>query len=106
MQVKKIISVIILVLLANLLCAQSTKVRGKVTDAKTGEPLPLVNISFTGTTIGMTSDFDGLYFLETREDVSELQASFVGYAPQRVKIKLGTYNEVHFQLEPVSYGLE
>lgn len=106
MQVKKIISVIILVLLANLLCAQSTKVRGKVTDAKTGEPLPLVNISFTGTTIGMTSDFDGLYFLETREDVSELQASFVGYAPQRVKIKPGTYNEVHFQLEPVSYGLE
>lgn len=106
MQVKRIVSVVFLIFLANLLWAQSTKVRGKVTDAKTGEPLPLVNIFFTGTTIGMTSDFDGLYFLETREEVSELQASFIGYANQSIKIKPGTYNEVDFQLEPVSYGLE
>lgn len=106
MQVKRIVSVVILVLLANLLYAQSTKVRGMVTDAKTGEPLPLVNIFFTGTTIGMTSDFDGLYFLETREDVTEIQASFVGYAAQGIKIKPGTYNEVNFQLEPVSFGLD
>lgn len=106
MQVKRIVSVVFLIFLANLLWAQSTKVRGKVTDAKTGEPLPLVNIFFTGTTIGMTSGFDGLYFLETREEVSELQASFIGYANQSIKIKPGTYNEVDFQLEPVSYGLE
>lgn len=105
MQVKRIVSVVFLILLANVLYAQSTKVRGKVTDAKTGEPLPLVNVFFTGTTIGMTTDFDGVYFLETREEVVKLQASFVGYASQSVKINPGAYNEVHFKLEPVSFGL-
>lgn len=49
------------------------RVKGKVTDAKTGEVLPLVNVFFTGTTIGMTTDFDGEYYLETREEVTELR---------------------------------
>lgn len=54
------------------LSAQTTKVRGRVTDAKTGEPLPLVSISFVGTTIGITTDFDGYYTIETRAEVSEV----------------------------------
>lgn len=71
------IGIVILLLISNLVFAQSTRVRGSVTDAKTGEVLPLVNIFFKGTTVGMTTDFDGNYVVETREDVSELQASFV-----------------------------
>lgn len=69
----------------NLLWAQSTRVRGKVTDAKTGEVLPLVNVFFKGTTVGMTTDFEGEYTIETRQEVSELQASFVGYETKSVE---------------------
>ena len=81
---KRIVLLVVLLLLGQCMWAQSTRVKGKVTDAKTGEVLPLVNVFFTGTTIGMTTDFDGEYYLETREEVTELQASFVGYLPKTV----------------------
>lgn len=94
------------VLLGNMAFSQSTKVRGRVTDAKTGEVLPLVNVVFRGTTVGMTTDFDGAYFLETREDVSELQASFVGYESAVVKITKGAFNTVDFKLVPLTIDLD
>lgn len=100
------IGIVILLLIGNLVFAQSTRVRGNVTDAKTGEVLPLVNIFFKGTTVGMTTDFDGNYVIETREDVSELQASFVGYITQTVKINKGAFNTVDFKLEPQTFDLE
>lgn len=100
------IGIVILLLISNLVFAQSTRVRGSVTDAKTGEVLPLVNIFFKGTTVGMTTDFDGNYVIETREDVSELQASFVGYITQTVKINKGAFNTVDFKLEPQTFDLE
>ena len=96
----------ILLLLAGIVAGQSTRVRGKITDAKTGEVLPLVNVVFKGTTIGVTSDFDGLYVIETREPVSELQVSFVGYEPQTVKIIPTAFNAVDFQLVPITFDLE
>lgn len=73
----------ILLLLAGIVAGQSTRVRGKITDAKTGEVLPLVNVVFKGTTIGVTSDFDGLYVIETREPVSELQCRLWDMNPRR-----------------------
>ena len=54
---KRIVLLVVLLLLGQYTWAQSTRVKGKVTDAKTGEVLPLVNVFFTGTTIGMTTDF-------------------------------------------------
>ena len=39
--------------------AQTTRIRGRVTDADTGEPLPFVGIYFDGTTIGISTDLDG-----------------------------------------------
>ena len=50
---KRIVLLVVLLLLGQCMWAQSTRVKGKVTDAKTGEVLPLVNVFFTGTTIGM-----------------------------------------------------
>lgn len=104
--IARLVVVIILVLSGCDIYAQSTKVRGKVTDAETGETLPLVSVFFTGTTIGMTCDFDGVYFLETKEKVSELKVSYVGYEPQAVKINPGMFNEVNFKLKPMSFGLD
>lgn len=106
MQIKTLLFIIIFALAGSSVVAQSTRVKGRVTDAKTGEVLPLVNVFFTGTTVGMTTDFDGNYSLETREEVSELQASFVGYFPQKVKITKSAYNAVDFKLEPQTIDLD
>lgn len=103
---KKIAGIVLFMLVCGLVYAQSTRVRGKVTDAETGEALPFVNVFFTGTTIGITTDFDGQYYLETRQDVQELQASFVGYNPESVKINRGGFNTVDFRLEPQTFNLE
>lgn len=89
-----------------LLEAQTTKVRGKVTDAETGEPMPLVSIVFVGTTIGVTTDFDGNYNIETREDVSELMASFLSYEQQTAKVKKKAFNTINFKLVPIVTNLD
>ena len=86
--------------------AQTTKVMGKVVDAETGEPLPLVSIVFVGTTIGTTTDFEGNYSLETREDVSELMAAYLSYERQTVPIKKGSFNRVDFRLVPIVNDLQ
>lgn len=103
---KNLIFLILFIVLGQLVFAQSTRVKGRVTDAKTGEVLPLVNIFFKGTTIGKTTDFDGEYYLETREDVSELQASFVGYIAKTVSVNKGAFNAIDFRLEPQSFDLD
>lgn len=98
--------VILLLLSAQIAWAQSTRVRGKVTDAETGEGLPFVNVFFTGTTIGQTTDFEGNYYLETREKVSELQVSMVGYVTQKVKVAMGVFRTFDFALKPQAVDLE
>ena len=43
--------------------AQTTRVRGRVTDAADGKPLQFVSVVFPGTTTGITTDEQGIYVL-------------------------------------------
>lgn len=79
--------------------AQPTTIRGKVTDAATGDPLPFVNIVFTGTTIGTTTDFDGNYQISTSNPSDSLTASYIGYKPRTKPVLRGKVQVIHFQLE-------
>lgn len=85
--------------------AQSTRVRGRVTDAADGKPLQFVSVVFPGTTTGITTDEQGIYALETRDTVSRVQASMVGYATQTLPVTPGTFNHVDFALEAVEFGI-
>lgn len=79
--------------------AQTTRVRGRVTDRDTGEPLPFVSIYFDGTTIGISTDLEGKYSLETRsKEAQVLTAHIVGYESQSVSVTPGSFNEFNFQL--------
>lgn len=91
--------------LATTVAAQSTRVRGRVSDAVTGEALRFVSVVFPGTTTGTTTDDAGVYSLETRDTVSRLQATYVGYAPQTKTLAQGSYNQVDFALDPVEFGI-
>ena len=95
-----------LIFLAGLLwaagaSAQTTRVRGQVTDAADGKPLQFVSVVFPGTTTGITTDEQGIYALETRDTVSRVQASMVGYATRTLPLTPGTFNHVDFALEAV-----
>ncbi|MCC8174403.1 MAG: DUF5686 and carboxypeptidase regulatory-like domain-containing protein [Odoribacter sp.] len=103
---KKVALLIFCAVIWNFAFAQSTRVRGKISDASTGELLPLVNVVFKGTNIGTTSDFDGMFTLETREEVEELQISFIGYEMQTLKINKATFNQLEIELVPQYFELE
>lgn len=79
---------------------QVTRITGIVTDKNTGEPLPYVNIVFNNRTIGVTTDFEGKYFIETKQPGDSLIASFVGYIRQIQKVEKGKFQIINFQLEP------
>lgn len=86
--------------------AQPTKVKGRITDIKTGESIPMCNVMFTGTTIGTATDTDGNFNLETREKVTAIEAFCLGYEARTVEIVTGTFNTLDISLEPVTFGLD
>jgi len=65
-------------------------IAGKLTDKEfNNEPLPFANIIIKGTTVGTTSDDDGLYIFENLEPGAyTLVYSFVGYETQEIEIEV------------------
>ena len=70
-------------LLPFAMLAQQT-VKGKVLEKSTGQPLPGVNIIVKGTANGTTSDFNGTFSLNVKNDNAVLVFSFLGYKTQEV----------------------
>ena len=81
--------------------AQATKVKGRVVDASTGEGIPFAGIYFRNSTVGVSADMDGYFSLETRDTLSVLSASILGYEEQFVKVNRRSFNEITFRLKPV-----
>lgn len=88
-----------LVLFPAVAFAQETVIRGKITDAFSGDPIPFVNVVFKGTSIGTTTDFDGNYVLRTTSPTDSLQASYIGYKPRTKAVQKGVTQTINFQLE-------
>ncbi|RKF04738.1 TonB-linked SusC/RagA family outer membrane protein [Tenacibaculum lutimaris] len=61
------------------------KISGKVVD-KTGEPLPGATVSIKGTSIGVSTDFDGNFQLELTNEAKTLVVSFVGFETKEINI--------------------
>ncbi|MEI7595302.1 MAG: DUF5686 family protein [Bacteroidota bacterium] len=78
---------------------------GTVIDAETKEPLPFVNVSLKGTTIGTTSDFDGNYSLEFKIASDSLESTFIGYNKQTKPIVRGKFQTINFELKENSISL-
>jgi hypothetical protein len=95
----------IIIALASLLfsptaIAQTTKVKGSVKDTDTGEGIPFANVYFKNTTIGVTTDLDGNYTMETRDhSVNILCVMILGYEAKEVPINNGSFNQVDFKLK-------
>lgn len=86
---------------------QVTKVKGVVTDSETGGPVPFAVVYFKGTTVGVTTDMDGLYYIETRQSVSDtIVVELMGYDVQQKRISVGGYTEADFVLHPSTEFLE
>lgn len=89
-------------------------VKGKVTDASSGEGLPGVSVTIKGTTRGTTTDGAGEYSIKTIDDKTTLVFSFVGYESQevfvgnknKIDIVLSTDNKALEEVVVVGYGTQ
>ena len=86
------------VLLQAVTFAQSTRVKGRVTDTE-GEGIPFVAVFFRGFTVGVSTDMDGYYTLETRDTtLTVLRAEHLGYDPEERLIKPRSFQQIDFTL--------
>ncbi len=90
-QWKSLIRVVAMLVAVQLIFAfsaisQPFQVKGKVTDAQTGEGIPGASISVKGTVTGTVTSIDGTYQLNVPGPNSVLVVSFVGYLPQEIAV--------------------
>ncbi len=62
-----------------LVISASAQVKGRVTDAETGQPLPFVHIVAGETTTGTMTDIDGYFSFSVPSGTTFLKLSYVGY---------------------------
>ncbi|MGH7481417.1 MAG: SusC/RagA family TonB-linked outer membrane protein [Longimicrobiales bacterium] len=84
-------------------------VRGTVTDAQSGQPIPGAQVSVRGTNIGTIAGDDGRYLLPSvPAGRAEIRAEFIGYSPQSqtVTITSGDALTVDFEMGIAAIELE
>ena len=103
----RLIAILAVLLFASSISAQKvTKIRGKVFDAQTGEALPFVDVGLKGTNVGVSTDLDGRYNIETRFASDTVFASFLGYETQYIPITKFKTNRITFRLKSEALQIE
>lgn len=107
MQRKLLVVLSVMILLPALLLAGTTgKIRGKVTDRETGEPLIGANVVIENTSLGASTDVNGEYLiLSVPVGTYSLRASYVGYRSftiRNIEVNADLTTEANFQLSSES----
>ncbi|OGU82144.1 MAG: hypothetical protein A2W11_07445 [Ignavibacteria bacterium RBG_16_35_7] len=86
------------------------KIAGKVTDQKTGEPLPFVNIILEETNFGAATDIDGNYvILNIPPGKYNLKAQYIGYQAvvvENISVSIDLTTTIDFKLTESAVELE
>jgi hypothetical protein len=104
-------------LLLSLVCASvivyagtTGKITGTVTDARSGEPLPSVNVLVEGTNLGSATNVDGYFvILNVPPGRFKITASLVGYKPfsaVNVRVDIDQTTAQNFRLSEESVSAE
>jgi len=79
-------------------------ITGIVSSADDDQPIPGANIIVKGTSIGASTDFDGLFKLENVSPKDVLLISFMGYKP--IEVTVGSQTQINIKLETDSQALD
>ena len=71
-----------------IMTAQATQTRGMITDAATGEPLAGAQVMVQGTSIGTTTDYDGMFGLKV-DTGATLVFTYIGYQTKELTATSG-----------------
>jgi len=98
-----IVLIVSIILSPTLVWSQTTIVKGKITDAANGDPLPFVNVKFVGTSIAAQSDFEGNFNLQSNKpNLDSIIVFYIGYKAKTRAIKQGLTQRLNFQLSSAS----
>ena len=89
-----------------LATAQKVIVRGRVTNARTGEILPDANVLERKTVTGMATNAYGLYSISLPKGQCALQCSMLGYVTWKDTLMLTGNTVVNIALQPDEYLLK
>ena len=99
---KALLAVCVVFLLPAMLLAQDGKLRGKVVDKESGDPLVGANVTIDGTSLGAAADLRGDYVvLGVPAGVHTVKVSYIGYqslAISNVRINAGLTTSQDFKL--------
>ena len=76
-------------------------VSGRVTDSRTGRPIPFANVHYEGS-VGVQTDTAGRYTIPRR--AATLCISYVGYKPKRIPIRNATIVNVELEYDTKEMG--
>lgn len=98
----RLIALWLLFLLPALVSAQVTRVRGTVTDSRTGQGIPYALVYFEGTMNGVSSDRSGNYHIDSDDASSNLVLTVIvdGYKSQSFPIENGVNALLDIVLNP------
>jgi outer membrane receptor protein involved in Fe transport len=100
----------ILVLMSALSAGVTGKISGRVTDKKTGDGLPGVNVILVHTAYGVATDAEGYYTLINLEPGTyTMEITMIGYTPvivQNVVVVMDRTTFLDFELEPEAIQLK
>lgn len=98
-------ALIIAILFCTDLTAQTTKIRGKITDKNSHEVVPFVNVVLKGTTVGTVSDVNGEYFIETKTKSDSVVFSCLGYNTLTVPIVNYSFQTLDVEMDENNFQL-
>ena len=78
-----LLGIFFLCFFASLSVNAQVTVSGRVLDANSGDGMPFVNVFVKGTTIGITTDFEGRFQLKNLPIGDSLTAAYIGYLPKK-----------------------
>jgi len=95
-----------LLLLSQLITAQTGTIRGNIYEKESGTPVIYCNVTLAGTTLGATTDLDG-FFVMTNVPVGEyrLVATYVGFDSISVQVKVKPNGITYQSLTLVEAGV-
>lgn len=86
--------------------SDKTVINGFVVDAKTGEPIPGVNVVLERTTVGTMTDKEGKYSIETKIPSSKIVFSFIGYKTESRSFYEGKVQTININLKLSSLSID
>ena len=101
---KKIVSILMLLIAANSYAQKTHTISGYITDKSNGESIVGVNIYCADLNLGVTSNTYGFYSLTLPEGIYDISFTFIGYQ-KKVKnfnLKSSIKHDVEFELSSVN----